>query len=248
MFDILSTAKLQTLLDLFSIPMFALDRISDTEPFHIVCMNGALETLSQQPRSAILGRSIYELLPHDEAQEASRNYIKCASTGNDVRFSEVFTDNGDRYQWDTTLQSVRTTEGHDRIVGTTMRMERHLPRLSDQYALEEVKYYSTIADLHLQNMTTMCDLLADCSSENMSAEDDLRSAQLMAVCRSVQRAVDDVRHTVRQAQARHTTPPVVIQRESPEQQPAANTAFKNVACGTVSALVAIACPGSARMN
>lgn len=245
MFNILSTPELQNLLDLFSIPMFALDRTSPAGPFQIVCMNGALETLSQQPRSKILGKSIYDLLPHDEAEEASRNYIQCARTGLDVRFSEVFTESGNRHRWDTTLQSVRTREGHDRVVGTTMRIERHLPRLSDQYALEEVKYYSTIADLHLQNMTTLCDLLANRSSAPPQADDDLRNAQLMAVCRSVQRAVNDVRHTVRQAQARHA-PPLATQQETPHPQK--SNLFQNVASGTVSAMVAIACPSSARPN
>jgi hypothetical protein len=245
MFDSLTDVELQTVLDQFSIPMFVLDRMSPDCPFHIVCMNKALEQLSQRPRAQVVGKSIYDLLPSDEAEEASRNYIRCARLRRDVRFSEVFTSDGARYEWDTTLQSVQTRGGHDRIVGTTQRIERHMPRLSDQFALEEVKYYTTIADLHLQNMATICDLMA---AQPALADNDLvtlRNTQLMAVCRSVQRAMGDVKQTVRQAQARQT-PQVILELEAPTTHD--NDPFENVSCGTVSAMVARAKPAPQRVN
>jgi PAS domain S-box-containing protein len=215
MFDSLTDVELQTVLDQFSIPMFVLDRMSPDYPFHIVCMNKALEQLSQRPRAQVVGKSIYDLLPSDEAEEASRNYIRCARLRRDVRFSEVFTSDGARYEWDTTLQSVQTRGGHDRIVGTTQRIERHMPRLSDQFALAD------------NDLVT------------------LRNTQLMAVCRSVQRAMGDVKQTVRQAQARQT-PQVILELEAPTTHD--NDPFENVSCGTVSAMVARAKPAPQRVN
>jgi hypothetical protein len=58
MFDTLAAPELRTLLNLVSVPVFALDRTNPNNPFHNICMNKSFEGLSYQPRAQVLGRSI----------------------------------------------------------------------------------------------------------------------------------------------------------------------------------------------
>lgn len=185
---------------------------------------------------------MYGLLPPHAAEAINSHYIKRARTHTDARMTEVFSENENSHQWETTLQSVKTRDGHDR---TIQRLERHLPCISDQFALEEVKYYAIIADLHLQNITTLYDLIAAQSDLAKDERTTFSNTQLMAVCCSVEQAVSVVKQTVHQAQAHHTLDEM---RPPQTPQPPANSSFKNVACSTVSAMVALAGPQASGLN
>ena len=201
MFDTLPNAELQALMDQFSVPMFAVGRKSPEDTFRIVCINRAFEEAGQHGRDDMIGLQLDALLPSAEAHEVIRNFDSFARTRRNVRFVEKLTTGSDGAEWDTTLQFSTTPEGYDRLIGTALPVLQGRSSLSDRMAFEDIRYYAAMADLHIQNLLTACDLPA--ASEAEMHRTEMRVPNLHSICRSVQRTVADIKETVRKAQKRH---------------------------------------------
>lgn len=199
MFNKLSTAKLERLLDQFSVPMFAIERRAADAEFRITCLNTALEDLAGLPRRDMLGRSIVEMAA--AAEETMEYYQRCVTTRQTIRFSFLFTREQRRMCWDKTLQYARSPEGHDRIIATAIKVSFHTPLLQDQLAFEDVRYFSSIADLQLENLSSAFGSATE--QARVTPFDEERLMRLHAVCRTIQSTVADIKQVVRTAQVRH---------------------------------------------
>lgn len=199
MFNTLSTAELERLLDHFSVPMFAIERQTPDAEFRITCLNSALEDLAGLPRADMLGCSIIEMAA--AAEETMEYYQRCVTTRQTIRFSFLFTREQRRMCWNKTLQYARSPEGHDRIIATAIKVSHEAPMLQDQLAFEDVRYFSSIADLQLENLSSA--FTSATERARVTPIDEERIMRLHAVCRTIQSTVADIKRVVRAAQTRH---------------------------------------------
>lgn len=199
MFDTLSIAQLERLLEQFSVPMFVIEREAGGAEFRITCMNSALEELAGQSRAELLGRSIIEIAA--AADETMEHYHRCVTTRQTIRFAFLFTTEQREMQWDKILQYARSPEGHDRVIATAIRMSNESPLLQDRLAFEDVRYFSSIADLQLENLSNA--FTSATEKARVTPIDEERIMRLHAVCRTIQSTVADIKQVVRTAQHRH---------------------------------------------
>ena len=205
MFRTLSIAQLDHLLSQFSVPMFVIERSAPGNDFHMVGLNPALEELAGQPRSELVGRSISEFAPICLPDDAREHYLRCVSTQATVRFTYVFVHQDREVRWDTTLQYSQSPEAFDRVIATAFQVPQERPMLQDRLAFEDVRYYSSIADLQLENLNSAFSSVAQ--EARVTPIDEDRIMRLHAVCRTVQRSVSDIKDIVKKAQIRHTGQP-----------------------------------------
>lgn len=231
MFNTLSPAQLQVLLDQFSVPMFALDRVSADRTFRIVCINQTLENVTGRSKTQIIGRTAFDLMPPDEASLAKQHYDSCARSGKNIRFSDTFTLRDRRVMWDTTLQHAKSPDGNERIIGTTLPITPSHSPADDVATYEDVRYFTALADLQLENMATACDLVSAHSSAIPEVE--FRVAKLHRICRTVQRTVSDIKQVVRQAQMRREAQNALHPSQTPRETALSG---REVGLGTVLAL------------
>ena len=199
MLNTLSIAQLDELLDQFSVPMFVIERKGPNHDFRITCMNSALEELAGQPRQDLLGRSVLEMAA--AAEEMLEFYQRCVTTRQTIRFAFLFTKEQREIRWDKTLQYARSPEGHDRVIATAIKISEQAPLLQDRLAFEDVRYYSSIADLQLENLSSAFKSATE--QARVTPIDEERIMRLHAVCRTIQSTVGDIKDVVRTAQARH---------------------------------------------
>ncbi len=203
MFDTLSNGQLETLLEQFTVPMFIIERHHSDTDFQMVGMNTALERLSDQPRDSIVGRSVFDMALTGGATDAGVHYLKCATTRSVVNFSYLLKRPDGEARCDVTLQYGQSPEGNDRIIATVIHMMLQGPELQDKIAFDDVSYFSSIADLQLENLS--------CAFSNASIDaqvtmiEEERIMRLHAVCRTIQRSVSDIKDIVRRAQERHSS-------------------------------------------
>lgn len=202
MFDTSSPKELAELFDNFSVPMFAADRRAPGEGFKLVCINHALEKTSGFSYGDCQGADIYDLLPESEATEVSRKYALCADNRCDVRYREKLTMTNQILEWDTSLQFVKLPDGSERIVGTAFQIVKSRSDTLKTLAFDDIQYFSSIADLHLQNLISMFETAA--SEEIFNGNNLQRINKLTGVCRAVQRSVDDIKEVVRQTREAET--------------------------------------------
>lgn len=235
MFNKLSTAELEHLLGQFSVPMFAIERQDEDAEFRITCLNSAMEDLAGLPKADMLGRSIIEMAA--AAEEAIEHYRRCISTRQTIRFSFLFTKEQCRMCWDKTLQYARSPEGHDRIIVTAIKVPHAAPMLQDQLAFEDVRYFSSIADLQLENLSNAFTSATERS--RVTPIDEERIMRLHFVCRTIQSTVADIRRVVRAAQTRHAT---AQHNTLPDQMNEQGSAIAMSGTDTVRALASV-CAG-----
>ncbi|MFD2738335.1 hypothetical protein ACFSUD_02015 [Sulfitobacter aestuarii] len=195
MFDTSSPEELADLFDNFSVPMFAADRRSQGERFRLTCINRALERASGFMRIDGTGADLRDLLPPDEAEEVNRKYALCADNRCDVRYKEKLTMAHQVMEWDTSLQYVKLPDGRERIVGTAFQIIKSSQDAVKTLAFDDIQYFSSIADLQLQNLITIFETAAN--DEIFNADNMQRISKLSGVCRAVQRAVSDIKEVVR---------------------------------------------------
>ena len=75
------------------------------------------------------------------------------------------------------------------------------PALSDRLAFEDVRYFSSIADLQLENLSNA--FSSATRRARVTPIDEERIMRLHAVCRTIQSTVADIKQVVRAAQNRH---------------------------------------------
>lgn len=203
MFETLSNSELESILNQFSVPMFIIERRAAGQDFQMVGLNSALETLAGQTRSAIMGRSVSDMAAAGVANDASEYYLRCVTTRSTVRFTYLFAHEDHEARWITTLQYTQSPEGYDRVIATAIDVPQERPMLQDRLAFEDVRYFSSIADLQLENLNSAFSSARQAASLPQMQEE--RIMRLHAVCRTVQRSVADIRDIVKQAQIRHGT-------------------------------------------
>ena len=201
MLDTLSVAQLENLLDQFSVPMFVIETQGPGSDFCITCLNTAMEELTGQPRHALLGRSILEIAATGMAGDTIDHYQRCVRTRQTIRFAFLFGQAEEKMHWHKTLQYARSPEGYDRVIATAIRVQNDAPMLQDRLAFEDVRYFSSIADLQLENLSSA--FTTATRQARVTPIDEERVMRLHAVCRTIQSTVADIKEVVRNAQARH---------------------------------------------
>ena len=212
MIDLAFDSALERLLNQFSVPMFALDRSGSNNAFSYVCINRALESAGGKPANQVLGRSVHDLLPKLEADIAHTRYSQCAEQRGDLRFRDRFTTAGKPVLWDTTLQHVMLKDGGDRIVGTSIRMTEEGCQAQKDPALDDIQYFSSMADLQPRNLISTFEIFRD--RELFAIQNEQHIDKLAGMCRTVQRAVEDIKKVV------HTNPGPLKLAKVPLHEPA----------------------------
>ncbi|KIN62740.1 PAS 9 domain containing protein [Sulfitobacter noctilucicola] len=234
MFQTLSIPKLEELLDQFSVPMFVIERTGPRESFILATLNRAFEELSGTSRHDLLGQPIIRLASTGMPEEAISYYRNCIRTGETVRFSYTYTDENGDVLWETTLQHANGPDNEDRIIATAMKLPREQSALQDQLAFDDLHYFSSMADLQLENLSSAFDSVV-CRPGFTEIDED-RVMRLHAVCRTVQRSVADIKDIVRRAQIRHArqvAPPIASCTHKMDTGPQLDTARAIVATSGV---------------
>ncbi|MGC1502625.1 MAG: hypothetical protein WA782_00625 [Sulfitobacter sp.] len=201
MFNTLSFSQIEHVLDLFSVPMFVIERQEPANDFRLVGMNAALEQLVGQPRSRIHGRFISEICLIGLPDNVQESFQRCIAEKEVVHFTYLFLREGCEVRWDTTLQYACGLDELDRVIVTTLEIPQEHPLMLDRLAFEDVRYFSSIADLQLQNLNSA--FSSATTEARVTPIDEERIMQLHTVCRTVHRSVADIQDIVRRAQARH---------------------------------------------
>jgi PAS domain-containing protein len=201
MFNTLPISELDQLLGQFSVPMFVIERRACGQDFHMVALNAALEELAEQPRSEIIGRSISEIAPLGMPDDAHEHYMKCVTSKTTVHFAYVFLHQDREVRWNTTLQYAQSPEASDRVIATAIQVPQERALLQDRLAFEDVRYYSSIADLQLENLNNAFSSVSQ--EAHVTPIDEERIMRLHAVCCTIQRSVADIKDIVKRAQVRH---------------------------------------------
>ena len=201
MLDLLSVPELDALLDQFTVPMFVLEREHPDGEFRITCMNRALEDLAGKAREALVGQPIRELAV--AAEEMLDFYQRCVVTRQTIRFAFLTSHGHRQIRWDKTLQYARSPEGYDRVIATAVKSAEPEPSLEDRLGFEDVRYFSSVADLQLENLSSALDT-AVAHARAVPIDED-RIMRLHAICRTIQSTVGDIKEVVKTAQLRHRT-------------------------------------------
>ncbi len=192
-----SAEKLAAILDQFSIPMFAVERASDTSDFALVCINRAHAEATGLASEGSQGVALRDLLSPKQANNVAGRYAECARTQSPLRYLETLTLPAGVQQWDTTIQPVRLASGADRVIGTAIQIAGDSRSEGTQITFDNIRYFSALADMQLQNLLSMFDAARE---QGLFSNDSAsRVSRLCGVCRSVQRSVEDIRQTVRLA-------------------------------------------------
>lgn len=201
MFSTLTINELEQVLDQFFVPMFVIERDAPDGDFCLVGMNSAFVALSGYDRSDLSGRSLSTLAPGKMPKEALSFFQRCVTTRQTVRFAHIYEHDQTDVRWDTTLQYATSSEQHDRIIATAITAPCEQPVLQDRLAFEDLQYFSSIADLQLENLSSAF----TCATKvaRITPIDEARVMSLHAVCRTVQRSVADIKDIVHRAQKRH---------------------------------------------
>ncbi|MEP2642567.1 PAS domain-containing protein [Roseobacter sp.] len=197
MLDTSSADKLAAILGQFSVPMFAADRASATSDFKVVCINQAHATASGLEPAALKGVSIRSILPRSEADILIDHYVECAHNRAPLRYLVTLTLPDGIKQWDTTIQHVPLASGGDRVVGTGLPLAIDAAKAGTQMTYDNVRYFSALADMQLQNLVSMFETAHQQGLFNSNSTS--RVDQLCGICRTVQRSVEDIRETIRRA-------------------------------------------------
>ncbi|KIN65662.1 hypothetical protein Z945_709 [Sulfitobacter noctilucae] len=201
MFNSLTNGQLEALIEQFLLPMFIIQRRRAGTDFEMVGMNSALERLARQPRQAIMGQSVSDMAISGVNNDAGFHFLQCATSRKPVRFTYAFEHDDHKDRWDMILQYGQSPEGYDRIISTANQLTPDTSALQDKVAFEDVSYFSSIADLQLENLSNAFSNVTQGAS--MTVMEEERMMRLHAVCRTIQRSVSDIKDIVRRAQARH---------------------------------------------
>jgi len=209
--------------------MFAVERSDPAAAFRFVFLNDALEGAAPCNRWDIIGKTLAEVMPSDEGDAAARRFKHCIDTREVVRFADTFAFSPEHGLWDTTLQSAVLPDGRERVVATSIQQRTPAQPPKETVVLEDIQYFSSMADFQIQNLITMFETYQ--AKELFEDEAEQRIAKLSGMCRTVQRAVSDIKKSVRNAQCTH----IPIDAE-PLARPVFHRHTTMTRCGTLKAL------------
>lgn len=139
--------------------------------------------------------------PSSDVDEVVRAF-RSGSDGEDIqKIRSVIRGISGEATCELTLQFLRCSDGFDRIIATAQPAQQRELDLQDKLAFEDIRYFSSVADLQLENLNSAFQSVTDLVHEASVSEE--RIMRLHAVCRTIQRTVSDIQNVVRQAQARH---------------------------------------------
>lgn len=199
MFDSLPISRLATMLTHFAFPMLIAERPDTSSEFRTVAMNAALEEIAG-PKDAICGMMLRDVFPSSDVDELAKAFRNGSGREDIQKVSSVIRSISGEVPCDLTLQFLRCSDGYDRIIATAQPYQRREIDLQDKTAFEDVRYFSSVADLQLENLNSAFLSVADLVQATTVSEE--RIMRLHAVCRTIQRTVSDIQNVVRQAQAR----------------------------------------------
>ncbi len=226
MLQVIPANQLSDLFDQFSVPMFAVERPSAEAAFRLVCINRAHAEATGLNPGGLGNKACHDLLPRGEANVVGRHIRSCAETRREVRFRETLSWPKGPQVWDTVLQHVLLDTGADRVVGTGLQISAP-DRLGSTATLEDVRFYSALADMQLHNLVALFDAAKD--QEIFRRDNEDRTQRLSGACRSALRSVEDIRN--------------VLDRDQSEQSPKQMTGHgreQHVKSGVVRAICDVA--------
>ncbi|MEM7520069.1 MAG: hypothetical protein AAF307_03440 [Pseudomonadota bacterium] len=201
MLSTLSIAHLENLLSAFSVPMFATERQARGNALSIVCVNTAFESLAQRRRDMLVGQQVSVLSGDDTSGEMQAQYDTCIRERKTLHCTFRNGQGPNAVTWAQTLQYAQTPEGHDRVITSAISIPCDKPLLQDKLAFDDVRYFSYIADLQIENLSNA---FSDATQHvRVSPAEEERMMRLHAVCRTIKRTVSDIKEVVRAAQLRH---------------------------------------------
>ncbi len=200
MFDTLPISNLAAMLDHFSFPMLIAERPDQTTELRVVAMNIALEGITG-PKDAVCGMALRDVFPAEVVDEVVSVLGPDDTSVDQQEFQTVIQGIRGDVNCDLTLQYMRCADGFDRVLATAHRTCSYGLDLQDKLAFEDVRYFSFVADLQLENLN--CAFISATENFEVSSVDEERIMRLHAVCRTIQRTVSDIKIVVKQAQARH---------------------------------------------
>lgn len=200
MFDTLPISNLAAMLDHFSFPMLIAERPDQTTEFRAVALNAALEEITG-PKDAVCGMALRDVFPTNVMDEVVSVFGPSGNTIDQQKFHTAIQGIRGDVNCDLTLQYMRCADGFDRVLATAQPARSYDLDLQDKLAFEDVRYFSFVADLQLENLN--CAFISAAENIVVSPVDEERIMRLHAVCRTIQRTVSDIKSVVKQAQARH---------------------------------------------
>lgn len=195
MFDTLPISRLSTILAHFAFPMLIAERPDQKTEFRTVATNAPFEKIAG-PMDTMNGSALRQMVPQVVVDHVVRAFKEPDLITTSQQFNATIFGEEKDIPCELTLQYLRAPERYDRVVVTARPTPEHDLDLQDKLAFEDVRYFSFLADLQLENLNNAF----VCATEQIDEE---RIMRLHAVCRTIQRTVSDINNVVKQAQARH---------------------------------------------
>ncbi|XDA98124.1 PAS domain-containing protein [Sulfitobacter sp. LCG007] len=202
MFQTESTSELGSVLDSVPVPLFVAERRESDGEFIFAYVNHALASACVLRPRQMVGKHPRDVFGDVKGGEIAGKWATCARDGQETFYRVIGSNRDSDQEWNTTLKYVPTPDGRDRVVGAMSPVtgrseaERHLPRFAD------ISYLAAVADYQIGNLATVFERYdsqcAVCLPQGMNAD---RAA---ALCRSVRRALSDIRRSAESASARAT--------------------------------------------
>jgi len=200
MFDTLPISHLATMLTHFAFPMLVAERPDAKTEFRMVAMNAALEDIAG-PQDTMGSRTLRDLFPPNVMDEVIQSFNANEDRQQTQQFRSVLCGMSGEVPCDLRLQYLRCPDGFDRVIATAQEARAFDLDLKDKIAFEDIRYFSFIADLQLENLNSA--FLSATEQAHIAPIGEERIVRLHAVCRTIQRTVSDIKDVVKQAQARH---------------------------------------------
>lgn len=175
-----------------SCPMFAVERAHPDALFRFVSINEAIMRDAYGDHSHIIGRTIAEVFSPKECAPILRSIAQYRATKSTVPFLCTLILGAESSQFDTSLNVTSTPDGRDRMVAVCTGQTTHQPAIA---AFDDIQYFSSLADFQIQNLITTFETYQACDIFGS----EQRIAKLSGMCRTVQRAVEDIKKSVRNA-------------------------------------------------
>lgn len=229
MYQMLTIASLTQVLNRSSVCMFAVERATPAAPFTVSVVNNAMLKEGADVVNNVCRCSLNDLLSqtdfHRLETHLAANSEAAGSDNSDERFQLI----SEAGIWDVTLQPMKPPGGGDRVIVTVLGQRATAAPPTETLAFEDIQYFSSMADYQIQNLIALFENLQDADLFETASEQ--RIAKLSGMCRTVQRAVADIRKTIQNANGQS---PSSAKGNLPISQMAQMSALDR--CGTLKAL------------
>ena len=187
-------AQLQAALDVFQIPMFAVERDDPAAPFRILAVNESHTRLTGLTSILAAGATPHDLLPRAQADEVVGHYRDCADSGAPQRYREAL-DMGDaKITFDTSLIFLDQGDGRTRLIGNAVHLKQETLSDRTHFVYDDVRFFSTQAQFQLTQVAAFLDQVT--SSGAIDGTMRGTYSAVSGICRSIDRALHDIRDAV----------------------------------------------------